>query len=720
MQLYNFYLRQKVTQGEVDAAFAGAEDAIDRVYTDLGLVGIIYQATVTEHSPTPDLTVDISAGIVIDQAGQRIYWNSIQNVDMSIDENGTSTAVVGTGNEKWLSLFAKFERALSDPRVDGDQETVYFNVAESFSFKVVQGPEESAPATTKPSLRSDQILLCDVKIDKDTVAITNAMINTDRREWAIQASSTFLAIERGQLEDALQDILDALEDHKDSATATSEHNAIAIKYAGSPSWKTGNPMDALNVEAALDEIVSDLADDAGTEDGAARIGVDAQSSTTTPVLSTTQGSIKSQILELLEHVAGANKYTQVAEWHDTTKLDSAETNLAVDEAVDDLASTAGSDKIGSTEINRDILNLEEGSVYDQLLELITHIDSEKQIFGRLKAENWEPWIDLFSAAVEGHGVAFGTKDLIHMFVFVGSSGSAGEAFYSDSGIGSKQTITLAGSPTELNDVEYDSYDHQFVMVGKQATDAYLATSSDGTSWSEKTLSLGSNSVLRGVTHGDDAGSHAIIAVGYDGTGTDGIVLRSTDGSTWAEETGMTSDDWYGVASDGIKAFTVVGVYSSAAVSYHSNDGGQTWVAGTGLPGTTSQLNDVCYEAASDRYYACGVDDGNGMVYKSAEGGGGTPWTDISPVGMSSAFTSINTDGEGTIIVTGMDAGVPRFYITTDGGTSWKWFTVSLGSETIDVGERRTLYHEGGRYFHFDNGDRDVWYSLKSGGEGDTT
>ena len=56
----------------------------------------------------------------------------------------------------------RFDRALSDPRVDGNSLTVFFREDESFKFLVAQGAEAPAGNAIPPPLHSDAILLADI------------------------------------------------------------------------------------------------------------------------------------------------------------------------------------------------------------------------------------------------------------------------------------------------------------------------------------------------------------------------------------------------------------------------------------------------------------------------------------------------------------------------------------------------------------------------------
>lgn len=191
MDRYNFYFRQKLNKTELNDAFDAVEAAINALIETNGYAGgVVDGADTSEHSPTPDLTVDVAPGIIYDQFAQRIAWSVLQVVDMSLDENGASTAVVSSGNEKWLSLFAEFERNATDPRTDGNGDTVFYDNAESFNLNVVQGTEAATGTATKPSLRSDQVLIADVLITYSMTQIQDSDIDLDRMEVPFDLSGS--------------------------------------------------------------------------------------------------------------------------------------------------------------------------------------------------------------------------------------------------------------------------------------------------------------------------------------------------------------------------------------------------------------------------------------------------------------------------------------------------------------------------------------------------
>ena len=145
----DYFFRQRVTEAELDLGFELLERAERNLPADLGFVGVVAGAVVSQHAPVPDLTVDVSGpGAVYDQLGERVFFSSLQNVNVAQDDNGVSTSVAGGGNEKIVSVFLKFDRALSDPRVDGNSLTVFFRRDESFTVSWRHPDEEPTGRST--------------------------------------------------------------------------------------------------------------------------------------------------------------------------------------------------------------------------------------------------------------------------------------------------------------------------------------------------------------------------------------------------------------------------------------------------------------------------------------------------------------------------------------------------------------------------------------------
>lgn len=208
MDRFNFFFRQKVAEAELDAAFDAAEVGLSNFVEAFNYIGIGDGAVASEHSPN-NLTIDLSGPAKIyDQSAQLIKWSATQNLDVSLDENGASTAVVSSGNERYVSVFAEFTRALSDSRTDGDGNQVFFSSAESFNLNVVAGNEVVAASATPPALRADQILLCDILLAHNQTAITDSDIDVSRAQVVFDLTGSPTSIRQRNLQSVLQDMLD--------------------------------------------------------------------------------------------------------------------------------------------------------------------------------------------------------------------------------------------------------------------------------------------------------------------------------------------------------------------------------------------------------------------------------------------------------------------------------------------------------------------------------
>lgn len=287
----NFYFRQKVAENELDAAFAYAEDADRAQNVDLGFIGVASGAVVSPQG-SPNLTVQVASGAAYDKLGRRCLIPTSQTVNAAQDFNAVTTAVTNPGNAKWISIFLLFDRTLTDPRVDGNSLTVYFDEAEGFAFKVVQSVE--APVPTRPSLDAEGLLLCDVYRAFGQTTITAPNIDTTRREAAFTVSGTPRAINRGKVTEAIGDLLGWLNNH--FTGAADRHAAAAVDYAGGTTWADATTNPATTVELQIDKIIADLRSSTSSNSGAHKIGADAQTSGS---FSLSAGTLRSQLGALL-------------------------------------------------------------------------------------------------------------------------------------------------------------------------------------------------------------------------------------------------------------------------------------------------------------------------------------------------------------------------------------------------------------------------------------
>jgi hypothetical protein len=244
-----------------------------------------------------------------------------------------------------------FDRALSDPRVDGTSQTVFFRREESFKFVVMQGAEAAGGAALPPALRSDALLLADVVRRFGQAQIGAEAISTARRQDAFVFSGAPRSIRRGRTTEVVADLLGFFNAHV-GGTAD-RHAAVAIDYAGgNTAWADGVQNPATTVEAQLDKIIADLAG----EGGAVKIGAAATAGAPRALGA---GSVKAQLDALLgfinghitvaagAHAASAVAYAAGGAWKDGTANPATTVKAQLDKLVADLSADAGGARVGA-------------------------------------------------------------------------------------------------------------------------------------------------------------------------------------------------------------------------------------------------------------------------------------------------------------------------------------------------------------------------------------
>jgi hypothetical protein len=268
-------------------------------------------------------------------------------VDCAVDLVGIPTDVATVGNERWLGIFLRFKRQLSDPRTDGNSQQVFFRRDESFELVVRQAPEGAIGVAPKPALQADELLLCDVRRRPGQTQILVADLDTSRRQAFIFAQGTSVAVTTGTwsilqpLAATVQAAFDEADaELRDHFTAVARrHAATAIDYA--PHGFVG----AGNVQAAVDELIDDLATGAVGSSGASRVGVDAAAGAPNALPA---GSVKSQLAQILgflnTHVSAPTGAHNAAAIAATPHNNVAGTNVQaqLQEIVTDLIATGAS------------------------------------------------------------------------------------------------------------------------------------------------------------------------------------------------------------------------------------------------------------------------------------------------------------------------------------------------------------------------------------------
>ena len=315
----DYFFRQRVTEAELDLGFELLERADRNLAADIGVYGVVGGAVPTQHAPIADLTVDLTApGRAYDRLGQRIFFGSGQTVNLAVDSTGIPTDVSTVGQERWVGIFLRFHRLLSDPRTDGNSQQVFFRRDESFEIVVRQGAQATAGSAPKVALVDDELLLCDVRRHAGQTQVLNPDIDVTRRQAFLFAQGTAVGVVAGlwkaitKTATTVQTAFDAVD-----ALLSGHFGAAANRHgAQDVDYPPHGFLASKNVKAALDELVDGLSSTEAAGAGAAKIGIDALTGIPNALA---PGSIRGHISQLLAWlnahvgaVTGAHAATAIA------------------------------------------------------------------------------------------------------------------------------------------------------------------------------------------------------------------------------------------------------------------------------------------------------------------------------------------------------------------------------------------------------------------------
>ena len=291
MNKHDYYFKQLLTEAELDEGFDKVEEAILDQQAKSGVSGIVSGLVVSPHAPTPDLSVDISAGTAYDNQGRRIVNNTLFVLDCTKDYQN-QPVTLGVGQEVWLLIVAEYEIDLDTPRTDGLSNTVYFDKSDSCIFKVIKGIAANIGLAVKPNPAANQVLLADVKrthgdndISSLDILTTSGVGRTAQAFYLTNAGNT---LRRYNVKDAIYDILGML----------SVISGSGVTFSGTTYWHDDNVLPGLsstNVQNAINEIVNDLAVTSGNG-GADKIGIAAISDSPHSLIA---GSVYDDFVSLL-------------------------------------------------------------------------------------------------------------------------------------------------------------------------------------------------------------------------------------------------------------------------------------------------------------------------------------------------------------------------------------------------------------------------------------
>jgi len=298
----SYFFRQRVSEQELNLASELLEKADRNLAADLGVFGIVSGAVPTAHQPVPNLSIDFTAPArAYDHLGQRIFFGTGQTVGVARDVNGVSTDVMSPGGERWLAVFLRFDRLLSDERTDGNNQRVFFRQDESFEIVVRQGAEAPAGAAARVPLQEDELLLCDVKRVAGTDRVLAEHIDVSRRQAFVFARGDSVGVftelwrilkpGAPQLQATLDDI-DALFARHFAGEAR-RHRSRDIDHT--PSGFVTAP----TVQGAIDETAAKLASAVDGSPGAALVGADAVTGLPRALAA---GSVDAQLSTLLGYL----------------------------------------------------------------------------------------------------------------------------------------------------------------------------------------------------------------------------------------------------------------------------------------------------------------------------------------------------------------------------------------------------------------------------------
>lgn len=387
----DWYFRQRVTEAELDLAFDQVEQADWNLASDLGVYGVISGAIAVPHSPVANLSIDLTApGRAYDRIGRRVFLGAGITVDCSKDQNGTPTEVIAPNGERWLSVFIRFSRQLSDPRTDGNNQTVYFRRDEACEVVVRQGPSAPAGQAQRPDLEPDELLVCDVRRTVGQTQVLGGDIDTSRRQAFVFAPADSVSVVSANW-DVLPDDAKTVQGALDGADAkiaghlggTKDRHRASDVILYQQGFIAGG-----DVQAGFQQLVDGLASTASGVSGSTHVGTRAIAGTPYALPASNVDLQLAQLVgDLNAHVAanGAHNASQIAA-PAFQYLTSTNAQAQIQELVTKLAAQAagqsGAGRIGAEPQGQQGAPnlLAAGTIRDQLGQLLAGLNNHLGVF----------------------------------------------------------------------------------------------------------------------------------------------------------------------------------------------------------------------------------------------------------------------------------------------------------------------------------------------------
>lgn len=165
-----------LTASDLLAMQTDGEDADHAIVRDLVTGGGIASGLDLTEQSSPNLTLQLSAGVAYDPLGRRINVPTAQTVNVAVDSAGTSTAV-GNGNERYVGIYLRFKRSTTEPYTTTLGAEVFLSHAESFEVVVVAGASATVGSGIVPAAPSGSpILLGRVKLVYSQTTVRTAQV----------------------------------------------------------------------------------------------------------------------------------------------------------------------------------------------------------------------------------------------------------------------------------------------------------------------------------------------------------------------------------------------------------------------------------------------------------------------------------------------------------------------------------------------------------------
>ena len=200
------------------------------------------------------------------------------------------------------------------------------------------------------------------------------------------------------------------------------------------------------------------------------------------------------------------------------------------------------------------------------------------------------------------------------------------------------------------------------------------TSTDGTSWTNYTISGGSSENSE-IAYGDVGGTGYFVIVSGYATGSQ-IASYSTDGQTWTSGSNLPSSDVWSSVAYGNELFVAVAGNASTTTTKAawSADGGATWTAAT-MPGAAANWYKIVYGGGAFTAFAYNST-------RTAYSEDGATWVEGNALTQTANWTAAVYGGEYNIVIASSSNAVERnrFVLNTN------HLTTSSGTNKLNAGD----------------------------------